>query len=402
MRGAWLICKKEFLELSKDRRTLFFTFAMPLLLYPLIFTMMMKLGQADSSRRNSKASRIHLVDPGGILDGRLKADPKKFELVDKPAGDLKQALKDQKLDLFVEVPTDAPDKIARQETFTIQALVDESERSSQLALSRVKEVVSIQDKALVAARLQAIDASPQLVEPSKISTTNAADMGLQMSKILGSFLPYLLLLMMFTGSMQPGIYCTAGEKERGTLQSLLSTSLPRNQIILGKLLYIFSMGVIAAVLNLVSMGFSFTRMMGGIMAAENGAKAAASMPAISPVVLILSFLLMIPLGLLFANFILFMGIQARNTHEAGTAMMPGIFVVIFLGVFSMAPGLEKMLWVPYVPVMNVSLAIRKLFSQQGDPLQYLIALGTTLALAALMTWISTRVLDRETAIFKQS
>jgi sodium transport system permease protein len=402
MRGAWLICKKEFLELSKDRRTLFFTFAMPLLLYPLIFTMMMKLGQADSTRVNNKASRVFLVDPGHVLDGRLLANAKKFELVDKPAGDLKQAIKDQKLDLFVELPADAGEKIARQETFTIQALVDFSERSSGLALDRVKEVVSIQDKALVAARLQAINASPQLVEPSKISTTNAADMGLQMGKILGSFLPYLLLIMMYTGSMQPGIYCTAGEKERGTLQSLLSTSLPRNQIILGKLLYIFAMGVIAAVLNLISMGFSFTRMMGGLMAAEHGAKTAASMPAISPVILILSFLLMIPLGLLFANFILFMGIQARNTHEAGTAMMPGIFVVIFLGVFSMAPGIEKMLWVPYVPVMNVSLAIRKLFSQQGDPLQYVIALGSTVALAALMTWVSARVLDRETAIFKQS
>ena len=76
-------------------------------------------------------------------------------------------------------------------------------------------------------------------------------------------LPYLLMIMMYTGSMQHGIYATAGEKERHTLLSLMATRLPRNQIILGKLLYIFSMGVIAALLNLLSMGFSIAFMSGG-------------------------------------------------------------------------------------------------------------------------------------------
>lgn len=400
MRGALLVCKKEFLELSKDRRTLFFIFAIPLLLYPLLFGMMTKLAQTDSNRRNSKPSRVCLVDPGKVLEPRLRSDPSNFELTENTAAGIKQAIKDQKLDLSVEVPADAAAKISRQETYTIQVLVDESEASSGLALDRFKKVVAGLDRELVSARLEAVKASPQLAEPSHITSTNAVDMGLQMGKALGAFLPYILLIMMYTGSMQPGIYATAGEKERGTLQSLLSTRLPRSQIILGKMLYVFAMGVLSALLNLVSMGFSFTRMMGA-MAGEHGAKAA-GLPAIGPSVLILTFLLMIPLGLLFANFILFMGIQAKNSQEAGTTMMPGIFVVVFLGVFSMAPGIEKMLWVPYVPVMNVSLMIRKLFSQQLDPVQYCIALGMTIALAALMTWISTRILDRESAIFRQS
>jgi sodium transport system permease protein len=109
---------------------------------------------------------------------------------------------------------------------------------------------------------------------------------------------------------------------------------------------------------------------------------------------------MVPLGLFFANFILLGGIQARNTLEASTALTPGIFVVVLLGVFSMAPGIEKMTWLPYVPVLNVSLAIRKLFSQQGNGFEYLVALVMTVVLAGLMTWISTRMLNRESAIFR--
>lgn len=400
MRGAWLICKKEFLELSKDRRTLFLTFAMPLLLYPLIFGMMSKLGEADSKRITGRASRVFLADPEHLLEGDLKARPDTFEVVPRPGGDLKQAIQDQKLDLCVEVPAGARAAIARQETVSYQIVVDRSEGSGRKALERFKELVAERDKAIVASRLNALHASPQLVTPSRFQETDIANNGLGIAKMMGAFLPYMLLVMMYAGAMQPGIYCTAGEKERGTLQSLLSTRLPRNQIILGKLLYIFAMGVIAALVNLVSMGFSFTRMVGPAMNAQ--ASGASSMPLFTPGILVLSFLLMIPLGLLFSNVILFLGIQAKNTQEAGTAMAPGIFVVVFLGVFSMAPGLEKMLWVPYIPVMNVSLAIRKLFSQQGDPVQYLIALGTTLALAAFMTWLSTRVLDRESVIFKQS
>jgi len=402
MRGALLICKKEFMELSKDRKTLFFAFVMPVLLWPLIISMMMALGKSDSDRRNGKASRIHLVDPSHTLYPLLQADSKRFELVQKPEGDLRQALKDQKLDLSVEVPVDAPDRVARQETYVIKALTDGSDRTSELALNRLREVVDARNKELVSARLEALHASPQLVAPARLESIDAADVGLQMGKALGSFLPYLLLLMMFTGSMQPGIYATAGEKERGTLQSLLSTRLPRNQIILGKLLYVFAMGVISAVMNLLSMGFTFTKLIGAVVA-EGAAKAGpVGLPTMSLSTLALSFLIMIPLGLLFANFIVFMGIQARNTQEAGTALMPGMFFVVFLGVFSMAPGLEKMVWVPYVPVMNVSLVIRKMFSQQGDTFQYLIAFGMTVALAAVMTWVSTKVLDRESAIFKQS
>ncbi len=404
MRGALLILKKEFLELGKDRKTLFFTFVMPLLLWPLMFGMMTKLGQNDAAKRKGQPSRIHLVDPGAALGARLKEKDRLFTLVERPQGDLKQALKDQKLELVVEVDADAPDRIARSETFEVRALVDESERSSSLALKRLKEALQAMDRELVGARLKALGASAQLAEPSRIKSSNASSTGQEIAKVFGSFLPYILMIMMFTGAMQHGIYATAGERERGTLQTLLATRLPRSQIIWGKLLYIFCMGLFATIMNLASMGFAFGRIIGGAAAGAGEAGAQAGMSSLSsiadPMTLGLSLLLMLPLALFFSNFILLGGIQARNTVEAGTALTPGIFVVIFLGVFSMAPGLEKMAFLPYVPIVNVSLAIRKLFAQQANAVEYLLALAMTIGLAGLMTWLSTRILNRESAIFK--
>jgi ABC-type Na+ efflux pump permease subunit len=118
-----------------------------------------------------------------------------------------------------------------------------------------------------------------------------------------------------------------------------------------------------------------------------------------PGVLLLCFVLLVPLALLFASFILFMGIRARNTAEAGTSLMPGLFLIVTLGAFSLAPGIERITYLPYVPILNVSLTIRKLFSQQGDIPEFLIAFLMTAGLSLLMTWAAARLLDRESAIF---
>ena len=395
MRGALLIAKKEFLELSKDRKTLFFAFVLPFLLYPAIFGMMAKMAKRDEAQNRNKASRVYLADASGAITGMLQADPKRFELVPKPEGDLKQALRDQKLDLALEADPGAAAALEKHETFTLTATVDESEHTSELALKRVQDALKGQEKRWIQARLQILGASSQLAEPLKLELKNAADPALEMGKVMGRILPYLLMIMMYTGSMQHGIYATAGEKERHTLLSLMATRLPRNQIILGKLLYIFSMGVIAALLNLLSMSLSIP-FIGG--SSTNSMQALGAVA--NPMTLGLTFMIMVPLGLFFSNFILLMGIQARNTIEAGSAITPGIFLVVFLGIFTMSPGVDKMAFLSYVPVVNVCLALRKLFSQQFNQMEYLVAFAMTVGLAALMTWVSTRILNREKALFK--
>lgn len=396
MRGALLIAKKEFLELSKDRKTMFLAFVLPFLLYPAIFGMMAKMGKRNEDQNRNKASKVYVTDPSGVVTPLLKADPKKFELVEKPEGDARQALKDQKLDLLVEVAPDASESLQKQETFTLTATMDESERASEVALKRLKETLEPQKQSWIKARLQTLNASAQLAEPLKLEVKDAADSALKTGKVLGMLLPYMLMIMMYTGSMQHGIYATAGEKERHTLLSLMATRLPRNQIILGKLLYIFCMGVIAAVLNLLSMALS-APFIGG--SGSSGALSTVAAIA-SPMTLGLTFMIMVPLGLFFANFILLMGIQAKNTIEAGSAITPGIFLVVFLGVFTMAPGVDKMAFLSYVPVVNVCLALRKLFGQQFSWMEYLVAFAMTVGLAGLMTLVSTRVLNQEKALFK--
>jgi sodium transport system permease protein len=208
--------------------------------------------------------------------------------------------------------------------------------------------------------------------------------------------------------MQHGAYMSAGERERGTLLGLLATRMPRSQIILGKQLALFALCMLTVLVNLASMALGMARMGSEIQSAEaaraagpGGAAALGSLSSIAqPSTLLLCFLLLLPLAFFFSAIILMVGVQAKNTREAATALTPGIFIVVMLGVFSMAPGIEKMAALPYVPVLNISLAIRKLFSQQSSAYEYAVALLMTVGLAALATWQSTRVLSRESALFK--
>lgn len=410
MRGAWLIFKKEMLELSKDRKTLFFTIVLPLLIYPALFMMMGKMAQRDVKEREGRPSRVLLVDPGQVLKPLLEKDNTRFTFVDQAASGGTQALKDRKIDLMVEVDAQAAEKLSAQRTFTIKVSLDGSEDASSYAMKRLKEVLRTQDEAWVKTRLEVLEkagATPETARPTRIESVEVGDMGRFAAKILGSVIPFLMVLMMLTGAMQSGIYATAGERERGTLQTLLATSLPRTQIILGKLFYIFAIGIFSALANLLSVSLSLAQMASSM--ASSGAAAAgkpASMAGLSaltaPGNIAMAFLLLVPLGLFFANVILYMGIQAKNSQEAGTAIMPFMFVVMLLGYFSIAPGAEKMAFLPYVPVVNVSLMLRKMIGGQLVVLEYLVTLVMTLGLAGLMSFLSVRRLNQDDAIFKNS
>ena len=141
MRGAWLVMKKELLELSKDRRTLFFTFVMPLILYPAIFGMMGKMAMRDEAQRKGKPSRIYLVDPGSVLAPMLQADAKDFQIVPAPEGDLTKALRDKKLEMALEVPASAAEDLKAQRTLTLTATINKAEDDSELALKRLNDLL---------------------------------------------------------------------------------------------------------------------------------------------------------------------------------------------------------------------------------------------------------------------
>lgn len=403
MRGAWLVMKKEFLDLSKDKRTLFFTFVLPLILYPALFAMIAKMNQRDRAQRESKPSQVYLVDPGSVLAPALQADPKHFDLVPAPSGDLTTALRENRLDLAIDVPADAKDSLKDLKTFTINAQVNNSEDDSELALKRLKDLLKDQDKGWVNARLQSLNAPTDLVKPSAVVVKDASDDAMQQAKFLGVILPYIILITMFMPIMGHGGGMTAGERERGTLMSLLATRIPRAQIALGKLMALFAMGILTMATNVIAMVLS-----AGVITGSDGGAAQAAGPAvkasllqlIGPGSVILMFLLLIPVALVMVSFVLSVGIRAKTQREAAAALMPGMFVIIGLGVFSISPGIEKIAVIHWIPILNASMSIREMFGQHFSYAHYALAFGINSILAIALTALAAKTLNREDVLFK--
>ncbi|MFM8430233.1 MAG: ABC transporter permease, partial [Holophagaceae bacterium] len=216
-------------------------------------------------------------------------------------------------------------------------------------------------------RLNELRLTSDILEPTRISIIKTTGANEEIGKLIGLFLPYFLLISMYAGAMQFGADITAGEKERGTLLSLLTTRLSRLQIMQGKMLAIFCVSILGIAMNLIAIG------LGGFTAGnlalydrvEKTKAMAISMgsptpPAIdlqsilTPQAILLTLGLLIPLGLLFSAIILTIGAQSKSVREANVAMVPGIFIVLAIGVFSLSPGIEKLTYLPFVPLMNIT------------------------------------------------
>jgi sodium transport system permease protein len=458
MRGVWLIFKKEMLEFTKDRKTMLFTLALPIVLYPALFGIIGRMGSREERQALSSQTRVALVDDSKALEPLLLERPDEFRLVAAPEGDARKAIRDDELEMLVTLAPSAARDLEEHRTVPVEVLYNKVEKTGRVAMQRLEKVLEGLDRATVQRRLEALGASRQLADPTEIRASQAGGEELMLAKMLGTMLPYILMLMLFAGSMQLGVYVTAGERERGTLITLLATGLPRHEIIWGKMLYVFAMGIAVSVINIASMSVSMGGLFGSRMterpaaaaagggtdarAADFAAGAAAGAAQVSdavaaagadraaagadraeaeaeaiadadvqtrglaavvtPMAVLLILLLMVPMGLMFSTLIIMLGIQAKNSQEAGTSMMPIMLVVIFLSVFSMSPGIEKMGALPYIPIVNVSLVIRKLFAQQASALEYAVAFLMTMGLAALLTYLSTKFLNRESAIFKST
>lgn len=413
MKGAWLVLKKEMLYWTKDRRTLFLTLFFPLILYPLLFGIMTKMSLNDSRRLSTSVTRVAIDDPRNILSSILFREGSGFEKFTESLENIPLALSQEKIHLSIKVPQDAKDYVASQKPIDLQITYDPSRDMSKKGFLKIQKFIKDNDAMIVVGRLNELRLTSDILEPTRISIIKTTGANEEIGKLIGLFLPYFLLISMYAGAMQFGADITAGEKERGTLLSLLTTRLSRLQIMQGKMLAIFCVSILGIAMNLIAIG------LGGFTAGnlalydrvEKTKAMAISMGSptpptidlqsiLTPQAILLTLGLLIPLGLLFSAIILTIGAQSKSVREANVAMVPGIFIVLAIGVFSLSPGIEKLTYLPFVPLMNITVVIRKLFTGQFVAWEYLITLLMTLLLSWFTVALSGRLLSRENALFK--
>ncbi|WP_332854488.1 ABC transporter permease [Duganella sp. S19_KUP01_CR8] len=396
----WIIYLKELLELARDRRTFFFTVFIPVFAMPLIFT---GFGYVSSSmfKQASQAEMTYSIfgkDNAPKLAERFAKEKGFREVVLASPADIKTAIGDDRIKFALVIPAGFEASLAQQQQAVI-ALHYNSAVTVDLTRKRVMSVVGGQNRLLREQALSALNLNKEqlrfALDPITLEDHSTADKREQMGAVVGGMLPYILLMVCLMAAMYPAIDTGAGEKERGTLETLLLAPVSRTALVMAKFLMLFTVGLTSALLMIGSLGMLLTffgPMIGGDLVQM--------VRAIGLLDLTMVALMLVPTAAIFAAILLSISVYAKSYKEAAGLISPLIIVTVLPTLVALLPGVELNWKWAMVPMTNVSLAMKELVKGTMDySMFWVILLSTTLtagALLALCRWW----FNREQVLFR--
>lgn len=392
--GAGPIFRKEWREIARDKRVTVGAFVMPMVL--VLFLVQLMGGLDDSVERAQRNVALALVaaeDGNPVADALAQAEALQIQRFADEAG-ARRALEDGDVAAVLTFGPDFAARLARGGAETT-ILYDSRNPRSGIGMAVAREVIAGLNQASVRANLTAAGLSPDLAQPVRTEARDVAESTGPAGMGLVGMLPYLLVMWAFYGGLGAAADLVAGEKERGTLETLLTAAVGRGAVVAGKfaalalVCLLSSLSSVAGIALAGVAGLPGTEDLGGLAAAAGpvgGIGAAAALAT---------------LAAWFAAALLAVSAWARTMREAQTHLAVAGFIVIMPAVFSQVIGFTEMgsdpriLW---VPILNTALVIRDALLGQAQAGAAAIAVGVNLALAAVSYAVVVRLFARETIL----
>ncbi|PHS14074.1 MAG: ABC transporter [Kangiella sp.] len=403
---------KELLELTRDKKTLIFTILLPTLVLPIIMigfiSLSVKIAKkaVDENLNYAIFGEVHYQE----LSQALKANTSLILKVLDDNVTAEQAIKNETIRFAIIIPANTEEKIANGLTAEIEILYNDSSTNSRFVFSRVHTSLENLGKDLKESRIKALGLSEAqgkgLIEPVKLSKNSTANMRESIGEKIGGMLPYILILLGLSGAMYPAIDLGVGEKERGTLETLLLTPIPRYQIVFAKFLVIFTTSFLAVFLSLLSFAL-ITTVLGPMAFASmsNGGNEVMteflnSLSTISILDILLMFLMLVPTAAIFASLLLSVSIYARTFKEAQNYMSPLMMISFLPIVLAILPGVKLDWFWASIPLTNVALAIKEIFKGTIDYNMLFVIFGSTTLVAGVLLYLCSWWFQREEVLFR--
>ncbi|MDP6936711.1 MAG: ABC transporter permease subunit [Candidatus Marinimicrobia bacterium] len=392
------IFNKELKDTVRDRKAMFFMLVFPMIVFPLLIGGVTTIQMNIMKKEQAKQLKVAIVgkDFPAELSRDFLSDTSiaiyniaSFEEADS-------LIKTDSLDIALGAETGFPSKIEAHKSGMIYLHFKTEDEMVKIIKKRISGKIDAYAHDIRLERLRTLRLTEEFSDPVKIVETDLATARERLGKTIGGMLPYIFILFCFMGAMYPAIDLGAGEKERGTLETLLVAPASRMEILYGKFGVITLSGLLSSVVSLLGI-FVSLQFVDEIPPELHAIVSDILQP--STVILILS--LMIPITLLFAALLLILSIYAKSFKEAQSIITPLNIAVIFpVLIGSLIPGIHLNLTTSLIPIINVSLACKEAIAGTGEFLPFSLVFISSFLYAAMGIYACSKWIQKEHIIFR--
>ena len=393
---------KEMKEVLRDKKSLIFMILLPTLIVPVMMNVMITVVTHSEKKARTEILTYAIFGEEYFPELANTFDNEEgFERTTIPTpNDITPAIADGKIKFALVIPQTVEQHLAQQTQASVHLYYNNASIASKVKERASDLIDQISEKyrseRLAALGLDTPEQRQYLFHPLIIDEHGTADTREVVGAHTGGILPYLFIIFCFAGAIYPAIDIAAGEKERGTLETLLLAPVPRHKIVLGKFFVIFTTGITAALLNLASLGVALT-----LKIKETADIIDQVVGSVSIIDMLLVAAMLIPTAAIFASLLLSISVYARSYKEASAYCGPLNFFIIIPAFIALMPWVE-LNWVwAMVPISNISLAIKELIKGTMNYYMLVAILTSSFAIAAALLFFATKWFEREAVLFRQ-
>ncbi len=403
MNGTKNIIMKELTRVFTDKKLIFSLFLLPGILIMVMYTLMGNMMKSFETNIDEHIPKVYIQNAPENLEQFMENTDFKAEISYLKSSEKTDAVRNSILNGDVELLvvfdegflntirnySNSGDAIPEVKTYYNTA----EDYSNAARNNFVSKVLDSFQQSLLAERLGNIEQLQVFYIDKDPSTSVIVNEEKASGKGFSMLLPFLINIMMFQGAMGLGIDAITGEKERGTLSSMLLSPIRRSEIVFGKLLSLAILTSISAVIYTVSVMVGLKNMSGGQMGDINKLN-------FTPIEMLQLLSILMVLVYLFVSLVSLVAVYARTAKEAGTYVMPLMILVMLGSIMTMFSGnMEKGIEYYAIPVYNSAVSIQNLFMGELTMTQYGVTIGSLALFAIVVTTLITKAFNSEKVMF---
>ncbi|WP_297436041.1 ABC transporter permease [uncultured Clostridium sp.] len=391
---TWIVFKKEIVDLFRDRKAFLGAVILPIFLLPV---MMFILGGSAAASSNSVKDglRVSIVGEANSSLGQLLSKDPNVQIIktDKP----EEALQNEEIYLYLDIPQNFDKTINSKEgTANVKIYYDNTSQKSQIAMATIEGIINQYNEAEVGGRLKALGVSESLLTPVNVDSIGVgvkSETEAHALQLIAMLLPMFVLVYAAQGGMAAATDLAAGEKERGSLEPLLSTRASRASILMGKLLAITVMGILSTISGFIGLMVSMI-VPNSLLMTEGGI-------VLQPKAIIVIAVLAILITLSFSALQLAISVYAKSFKEAQTYLGFLTFAPMIISYGTMyldASGMGVLLY--NIPILNAVLVMKEAIFGIYDPVHLILTFIWSIVYIVLALVLAKYMFNREEALFR--